>query len=366
MIRSSSAPAWLLCALVALCPSPARSAPDDIQEARRLHAQGSLPAALDRVEAALSRQPRDARARFLKGVILSEQGRQADAIRIFTALTEEFPELPEPYNNLAVLYAAQGQDDKARKALEAAIRTHPSYATAHENLGDIYAKMAREAYDKALQLDAGNASARAKLALVKDLFSRTGGGAPPVRTVLADPPASQPPTVTPPAGPAVPPPAAPVPGAAARPAAPAVSPTPVLPAKPPAAAEPPARNEGPAARETPADAQAEVLRALQGWARAWSAGDAAQYLGHYAPGFRPPGGQSRADWEQARRERVARGRRISVQVLNAKVSFSRPDEAVVTFRQSYQSESMRVVGRKRMTLVRSASRWLILHEEVVR
>jgi len=61
--------------------------------------------------------------------------------------------MPEPYNNLAVLYAAEGQERKAAEALEQAIRTNPSYTTAHENLGDLYARMASEAYAKALQLD---------------------------------------------------------------------------------------------------------------------------------------------------------------------------------------------------------------------
>ena len=78
------------------------------------------------------------------------------AIAVFTELTEAYPELPEPYNNLAVLYANQNNFEKARNALEMVIRTHPSYATAHENLGDIYAKMASKAYDRALELDRGN------------------------------------------------------------------------------------------------------------------------------------------------------------------------------------------------------------------
>src|SRR2546425_9737176 len=75
---------------------------------------------------------------------------------IFTKLTQDYPELPEPYNNLAVIYASQGQYEKARAALEQSIRTHPSYATAYENLGDVYAKLASQAYDKALQLDSSN------------------------------------------------------------------------------------------------------------------------------------------------------------------------------------------------------------------
>ena len=80
--------------------------------------------------------------RFLKGVVLTEAGAPAEAIAVFQSSTEDYPELPEPYNNLAVLYAAPAQYDKARAALEMAIRTNPGYATAHENLGDVYAQLA--------------------------------------------------------------------------------------------------------------------------------------------------------------------------------------------------------------------------------
>ncbi|HXF67564.1 MAG TPA: tetratricopeptide repeat protein, partial [Burkholderiales bacterium] len=144
---------------------------DELQEANQLFKQGQLDRALERVEAFLKSRPKDARGRFLKGLILTEQNRPNEAIKAFTELTQDFPELPEPYNNLAVLYASQGQYEKARAALEMAIRTHPSYATAHENLGDIYAKMASQAYDKALQLDRSNTTARTKLNLIRELFS---------------------------------------------------------------------------------------------------------------------------------------------------------------------------------------------------
>lgn len=165
--------------LVLLAGSGAEAATDDYQEARRLFGQGSYPQALERTEAFLAHQPKDARARFLKGLILTEQGRQGEAVKVFSALTEDFPELPEPYNNLAVLYAAQGQDEKARKALELAIRTHPSYATAHENLGDIHAALASQSYARALQLDPKNVTVAPKLALVRELFKRRTAGATP-------------------------------------------------------------------------------------------------------------------------------------------------------------------------------------------
>ena len=143
---------------------------DDMQDASRLFKQGQAEQALEKLDAILATKPKDAQARFLKGLIFTEQGKTAEAIKMFSGLTEDYPDLPEPYNNLAVLYAGQGQYEKAKVALEAAIRTHPSYATAHENLGDIYAKMASQAYDRALQLDKSNTSTATKLEMIKELF----------------------------------------------------------------------------------------------------------------------------------------------------------------------------------------------------
>src|SRR5690349_6193588 len=153
----------------AVCGTP--FAADDFQEGSRLFKEGKRPEALERINTYLTQHPKDARARFLKGVILAEQNKNTEAIAVFTGLTEDYPELPEPYNNLAVLYASQGNYDKARSALELAIHTHPSYATAYENLGDVYAQLASRSHDKALQLDKSNASAQVKLSMVKDLFS---------------------------------------------------------------------------------------------------------------------------------------------------------------------------------------------------
>src|SRR4051812_29715394 len=161
--------------------SPAWSAPaDDLREAQRLYGQGKIQPSMDKVDQFLKVQPRDPQGRFLKGLVLTEQKRTNDAIQVFTGLTEDYPELPEPYNNLAVLYASQGNYDKAKSALELAIHTHPSYATAHENLGDIYAQLASRAYDRALQLDKNNTTAQTKLALVKELFSKSATTAKPV------------------------------------------------------------------------------------------------------------------------------------------------------------------------------------------
>lgn len=351
------------CLVILLNPLvTAHAVTDDYQDARRLFTQGNYGPALDRVDAILAKQPKDARARFLKGIILTEQGKPDEAIGVFTALTQDFPELPEPYNNLAVLYAAKGQDDKARKALEMAIRTHPSYATAHENLGDLYAKMAREAYDKALQLDSTNTSAKTKLALVKELFSTKAGGQALVKGGVAEPTPTGPKLAageSAPAAPAAAPVAAPAPPA--KPALPTAA-SPTTPAPP--AVKPAEKPASRVAKDN--DPQEEVLKAVEGWTKAWSSGDAKAYLDHYGPNFKVPGGQTRAAWEQSRRDRVVKGKRINVQALSPKVTFASPDEAIVTFRQVYQSESLKVSSMKKLTLVRTGGRWMIQQEDIAR
>lgn len=162
----------LLAALALASAGLAGGAPaDDLKEAQKLYGQGKLDVAMAKVDAVLAAQPRDPHARFLKGLVLADQKRNAEAIQVFTGLTEDFPELAEPYNNLAVLYAAQGNFERAKSVLEIAIATHPSYATAYENLGDVYTQLARKSYDRALQLDKNNDSAKAKSAKAKDIVA---------------------------------------------------------------------------------------------------------------------------------------------------------------------------------------------------
>jgi tetratricopeptide (TPR) repeat protein len=346
--------ALLLASFCLVLPAGAQS--DDYQEAAKLFRAGQHAQALERVDNALKSNPKDARSRFLKGLILTEQNKPADAIKIFTALTQDFPELPEPYNNLAVLYASQGQYDKARSSLEMAIRTHPSYATAHENLGDIYAKMASQAYDKALQLDKNNSAAQTKLEMIKELFS---GGARTTKPVIgkADTGAKGAPTPTvvatatkPAATPAVPVSVAP----------PVAPPTPVaavpVPAAKPAAVEPsPAKS---------ADSAGDVLKAVNGWAKAWSDNDVAGYLGFYAPDFQTPAGEPRADWEAARKIRIAKPKKIDVRVESPKVKFTDNNRVTVTFRQSYRSANLKVASTKTLVMVKAGERWLIQQERV--
>ncbi len=127
---------------------------------------GDPQRALEISETALKTFPNDAQLRFIRAVALNQLNRLPEAEAAFADLTQEFPELPEPYNNLAVVRAAQGKLDQARTALEDAIRAVPNYALAHENLGDIHAQLAARSYRQALKLEPANKTIAPKLKLV--------------------------------------------------------------------------------------------------------------------------------------------------------------------------------------------------------
>ena len=162
---------FLPCALLALALGWAGGArADQYADVTALLRQGQADQALAKADAYVAANPRDPQMRFLRGVILTDQGKRSDAIGAFTAMTQEFPELPEPYNNLAALYAAQSEFGKARDALETAIQRNPNYATAHENLGDVYVRLAAQSYAKAQQLDKRNTTIAPKLTLLREVF----------------------------------------------------------------------------------------------------------------------------------------------------------------------------------------------------
>ena len=169
---------WLL--LLALLGAPAAQA-DEYTDVNRLISGKQFPQALASADKYLAAKPRDPQMRFLKGVIQTETAKTGEAIETFTQITTDYPELPEPYNNLAVLYASQSQFDKARETLEMAVRLNPRYATAHENLGDIYARLASQSYSRAQQLNAGNAGLSPKLALISQLLAPAAKAATPAK-----------------------------------------------------------------------------------------------------------------------------------------------------------------------------------------
>lgn len=290
-----------------------------VEETQALIARGDLDGALKRIDRFLAASPQDAEGRFTRALILVRQNKNADAIKAFSELTHDYPQLPEPYNNLAVLHAQAGDYEKARDALEAALATNPSYATAHENLGDIYAALAGAAYNRALTLDKNNPTTRYKLSLISQISSEASTG----RAVAA----------------------AANPASAAGPAsAPASAPT-----------------ASPAATAAPSPS---AFAALDAWALAWSNRDVDTYLASYAPDFQPDGGLTLDEWQTQRRSRIGKARTISVHIVNPHVQSVDAQHVRVSFTQDYRSDTISDKVSKTIDLREIGGAWKINRESI--
>ena len=281
----------------------------------------------------------DPAAAFAAARALQDAGRVTEAIDAYREVIRRFPQLPEAYNNLAVLLAKQGDMDEARRVLLAGMETSERYAAIYRNLNAITLEQARESYLKALRLGR-NPPAPELIAL----------DAPPVEVAAAP--------RTPPPSPSTTP-AASVPEAA-----------------PPADT---AADEGgeeitlaaaPDLTRVVADPlstrRQAIIDALQAWAVAWSARDADLYLSFYSRSFMPAGGQSRARWAQQRRQRVTRPRWIKVALEDIRIEVADDFHAVVRLRQHYRADNYEDVTLKRLTLKHEADGWRIAREQSLR
>lgn len=304
--------------------SPAAFAESVSTQAQALIEQGKAGDALQMLDKHLGKNPQDAEARFMRGLALVRLDRSKDAIQVFADLTRDYPQLPEPYNNLAVLYAGQGDYEKARDALEAALATHPSYATAHENLGDIYAALAGAAYNRALALDESNQLLRRKLSLINQLDS---SAAPVAETAVAVRPQSAAATGTPAPAPAT------------------------TPAPPP-----------PPAETVDADTRAALQRVIDGWTGAWAKQDLDAYFAAYADTFVPEAGLSRSAWEAQRRDRIGKPKSIRVSAQDLQFKPVGKNQVQVDFRQTYESDTFADVTAKVVDMTLTAGGWKIARE----
>ena len=331
--------AALLAGLACPLSLSAQTTSDNI---RSLIAEDKLGEALSATNEELAKDQDNVTVQFLKGLILTKLNKLDQAEEIFKQLTHEHPELPEPYNNLAVIYAARGDFNKAREALQEAINTHPSYATAHENMGDIYAKMASQAYSQALQLDKENTTAKAKLSLINDLFSLPKP-APTVvaaaesagKTAEAEPPVAE----------------------AKQPAQEAAAPAQQAAAPVQEAAPQPA-----AASVNRDEAVAQVKQVINAWSKAWSDQDANAYLSYYGQEFTPPQNETRKQWMEERRSRLKAPTFIRVTLSDLDVQLLGADHAQATFTQEYQSDTYSDRVTKLLLFAREGGDWRIVQE----
>jgi len=283
---------------------------DEVADVNALLQAKRYDAALAKVSASLQKNPRDPQMRFLQGVSLSSMGKRSEAISVFTALTTDFPNLAEPYNNLAVLHAAGREYDSARVALEKAIRADPNYTTAYENLGDLYLQLANQAYTKVVQLDPNNANAKLRQSVISKVNGPALEKTPSDTNKKTTPPAEdQKTTIT-------------------------------------AAGQP---------------EKEAVLAVVKEWAHAWSARDVRTYLNYYAPEFRTPKQEPRPAWEAKRRSLIEGKSKIEVTVESPEVSLN-DNRATVKYRQVYVSDNYSSRERKTLVLRKYDDGWKILEE----
>ncbi len=364
----------LACGL-ALASSPAEGI-------RQALAAGQLEQAAKLVQQEKQRLPQDAELRFLEGVVQAQQGQTDKAIETFRKLVESHPGIVEAHNNLGVLYASKGRLEEARKALEAGMLTHGSYAALHRNLADVQSQLVKQTYAKALQVDSKARTAVAQLSLLGSMQAPRASSAAseslPAATVVASrqtasgtapvtaaaPSAPVTPAVVASAAPAAPPPALPPRAVASTPPLPAsataAGPAAESPKAPKAASE---SAPAPAAKPAPSADTEAIRAAVMAWAKAWSRKDVDDYLQAYASSFVPPEGQSRSKWEAERKLRIVSKKSISVEVRQFKVTVE-DKTATVQFQQIYSSDNFTGNSRKTLEMVRQGERWLIARERV--
>lgn len=280
-----------------------------IGEALSFRSTPTLPAEEKTVPPAASPRNSDLSARFSEAVAYSRSGRSQEAAALFKGLTEQFPQLPEPFNNLAVLYAAEGDLGASQQMLEEALRVNPSYATILENLNAVQ-------LEKALGGEYRGQKSAPSLQMLTDLSASAAPSPPRPAAAAAPPPA-------------------------ARPALPPASP--------------------PQGEKSASSSQAAAT--VQEWAKAWSAQDYPRYLAFYGKAFRPPEKQSRSAWEKGRHDNITSPAWIEISLSEMHVTPAGSDRLRVVAVQEYRSDRYRDKTLKALELGKEGDGWVILSEE---
>ena len=357
----------------------------EIQDAQKLLAEGKLNEALTVIDGYLVNDKKNIEARFIKGLIVTKMNKLDEAEKLFVKLTKEHPELPEPYNNLAVIYAAKGEYEKARMALQEAINTHPSYATAHENIGDLYAKMASQAYNQALQLDEGNQTAKEKLSLIGELFSvpepkirkqpkKEARETPKKQVVVKSskdredkaPPKEKDIEVTS---------SQPLPvkkmeqdlaqataNTSETPEDEVQKQTEIAKLETPEVPEGTIDSEQEKKQVQEEEQKAEIISVVNEWANAWSQQDVDAYLAFYGEEYNPPKNMSRDEWVTQRKVWLSKPNFIKVEIDNPVAILHGDDHAQVNFSQVYRSDNYKDKVKKTLMMKNIDHRWQIIEE----
>lgn len=140
----------------------------------RLIVENQWRDALKHIAQALKHNPQNVQLKFKRAVIYSRMGDNPTAKRYFNELIRFYPEIVEPYNNLAAIYASEGNLVKARELLLQAVTINPNFSMGYENLGDLALQgknpdtaQALQYYEKAASLAPDNKVLARKLKAFK-------------------------------------------------------------------------------------------------------------------------------------------------------------------------------------------------------
>jgi len=276
-----------------------------IPQLQQLISQQRFAVAARDGEQMLRQNPNQLHTRFLTAYAYQMSAQTDKAIALYQGLINDNPELPEPRNNLAMIYLAQGDYDRASQLLVAAINTHPSYATAYDNLSQVYKGLASEAYRRAIS----ESSEPAKYTHNIELAAIT-------QLTMAGPEADQ------------------------------------------------QRGESEPTLVNFANQETLLIERIKQWALAWSHKDFSAYADFYSSRHRAKF-DSHEQWLASRRKRILRPGTINIEVSHVQIKWRGENQAIIDFRQAFDSTRYSDRVMKRLGFSRIGTEWKITEERVL-
>ena len=264
---------------------------------------GRYNEALTQISTILADNKDDFRALLLKGNVNKLMGNTDQAVSIFKELIEQYPQMPEPYNNLAVLYADTGQTALAVETLQQVFSTSHSYSAAFNNLRNLYNEMASSAYREALDIKQKKSKKNSQYTLLSDTVVASKVSEPATGNIIM--------------------------------------------------------------AEQSNDLSKQIQEVIGSWSSAWSGRKIKDYFQHYHSEFVPPNSVGRKEWERVRGIRLSKPKYIQIEIVGVSVSKKSDDLVTAMFEQHYRSDTYKDTVVKVLTLKKQKDKWRILREDVL-
>ena len=303
-----------------------------LEDIRTLISNQNYELALSEIDSALKKDKKNEQLDLYKGYTLVQLERYVDGIKWYKKLIKRWQDNPEPINNLGVIYRLQGKFSLAIETFNTAIEKFPDYAFAYENLGDTYIQLAEQSFTKGLKKEP-NAMLRMKAQLSSNFHNLA------VNTISQQ---QQEDLAT----------------QAEQQALQQAEQSAQQQADATAAAEQKA-----AQQQTEIEQTGEVvMAALRSWVNGWSSLEPDKYLAHYSKDFTPDRGLTLETWTAKKKRIISNAGFIDIKLDDISIEFPDENNAVATFTQSYESNSVKSVDRKELVMQLQPEGWLIVSE----